>query len=134
MQFRDSQGFTIHLYWVIYKWYSNYLLYFYRHSIRETITKKKKKRSFMQLHNQPNVRVSISVQPRGRLLAHETFNVPGSFDRSSGCGGLVGSTRSPGRTRVPWRHRRCSYLLVEFFLRPSYSSQLCKFHLSEVAR
>lgn len=81
----------------------------------------------------PMVRVPISVH-RGRLLAHETFNVAGSFDRSSGCSGLVGSTRSPGRTRVPWRHRRCSYLLVEFFLRPSYSSQLCKFHLSEVAR
>lgn len=42
MQFRVSQDFTIHLYWVIYEWYSNYLLYFYRHSIRETITKKKK--------------------------------------------------------------------------------------------
>lgn len=133
MQFRVSQGFTIHLYWVIYEWYFNYYISIGIASAKQS--RRKKKRSFMQLHNQPNVRVSISVhQPRGRLLAHETFNVPGSFDRSSGCGGLVGSTRSPGRTRVPWRHRRCSYLLVEFFLRPSYSSQLCKFHLSEVAR
>ena len=54
--------------------------------------------------------------------------------RWSRCRSTRSSGKPAGRTRAPWRHRRCSYLLVEFFLRPSYGSQLCKFHLSEVAR